>query len=191
MERARRSSRLNRKFCADRGRGAQVNGDVQDHDEHANQEPAKFVSPQRGVCTSSGFRDAGDGYGREQGISFSLSVEFENITAPLNPRDNAATLFTGNDKNWRPAVCPDENKTVRSIAGIPGNISTRGIITDLNGLWRGCNPRHSSHIHPSSALLRDVSGVTWRRQTDNKPHPYRREYGTEICHRPRFDRGKR
>jgi hypothetical protein len=78
------------------------------------------------------------------------------------------TFITYSDKNWRPAVCRDENETLRSIARIPGNIGAAEIITGFNALWRGCDDGRSS-----STLLCDASCDTWRYQTDNKPNPHR------------------
>src|SRR5262249_416412 len=126
MELARRSRRLGWKCRADRSGRTEINSDVQNHNEHAHQQPAGLVSPPRAACRNAAFRDTGDGYSREQGISLGISVEFENVSAGSDPRDRAATLGALSDKNRRSTICHDKNKTRRSIARIPSNISAAG-----------------------------------------------------------------
>ena len=58
-----------------------------------------------------------------------LGIEFENIAMPFDPRATALPSCAFSDKNRLPALCRDENKTLRSIARIPGNIGAGEFIT--------------------------------------------------------------
>jgi hypothetical protein len=97
------------------------------------------------------------------------------------------------DKNWRATICRGENKTCRSIARVPGNLSTADTVTDFYALWRRDNSGRCFDLRCAGARatpLFNRASQALGSQTDSDPKGKRGNCDNTIWRPPASECGK-